>query len=220
MGSFILPIISGLAGLFGGQPKQQTSTTNSSSNSTGNFNSLNAPQLNSNQNDLMNSFTNDAINRDNKPIDLSGFTAGGLQTINDGADLKSKIISNSLASKGLSFSPAAAFSQVQPQSDRIDQSTQFLNTVPLIQKQLQDQNFQNLLSAFKTIPTATETNGASASNTTGSQTTTGTSPNNSIAGALGGLGAGLAGPSGGYDAKGQPVGGNNMTAILKALGIG
>lgn len=186
--------ISGLAGLFGGQPKTKTTTSDTTQNSSGSFNQSGStnPILNTNANDLMNYFTNDAVNRYNKgPVDLSGYTAGGLQQINEAGDLKQKILQNMLASKGQQFSPASVYPQQQQQSDRINQSTQFMETIPLLQKQFQDQNFQNLLSSFGAIPKGSATDASGTSTQTGTSSTKGTStdPGNSTGGLFSGIGS-------------------------------
>lgn len=210
--AWTLPVtmgISALAGLLGGgKPKVTTTTSDTSSSSSGQFDQSSTPILSQAQNDLIDYFTNAAKNKFNAGApDLSGYTAGGLQNINDAGDLKSKIMANTLASRGLSFSPAAAFSQVQPQSDRLAQSSSFLNTIPLVKKQLEDQNFQNLLDSFKLLPTGTSASGTSSQSGTSSTKGTTTQPGNALGGLFSGLGAGLFAGLGFGNDKGDQSGG-------------
>jgi len=126
---------------------------------------------------------NESINqyRDG-PGDLSGYTAGGLQEINKGADLKSKTASNILASRGLSFSPSSVQNLINPEADRLQQSSSFLSQIPLLKRQFQQQNLQQMMQAFGIMPKATTT--------TSTQTQTG-NPANPVAGTLSGAGQGL-----------------------------
>jgi hypothetical protein len=85
-----------------------------------------------------------------------------------------------------------------------------------LQNALQTQAQQNAEAAFKTPGVATTESGSSGGTTLtqgqnqGTSTTTGSV--DPLAGLLGGLGAGLAGPSGN--------GTNNLAAILAKLGLG
>lgn len=216
MASFILPIISGLAGLFGGKPKTQEQTNTSTTNGTtsGAFNSTNTPLLSDNQTNLSNSFVNGLINRyRNEPVDLSGYTAGGLRDINTGSDLKQKVMANTLASRGLSYSPYAAAASQAPESDRVSQQTQFLDQIPLLKRSLQSQDFDQMIKGFSALPTSTNTQGTQSGTTQSTTDQHGTqiSPNNMIGGALSGFGSGLAAPTG------QQGGGSNLDNILKHL---
>ncbi len=178
MAGFALPLvgagISALTGLFGNK-KPQTSTTNSTTTNT--------PLLDPQQEFLKNLIGNEAVNNfRNGPGDLSGYEAGGLQQINQGADLKSKTAANILASRGLSFSPSSVQNLINPEADRLQQSSQFLSQIPLLKRQFQQQNLQQLMQSFGIMPTATT------STTKG--TVTG-NPANPIAGTLSGAGQGI-----------------------------
>jgi hypothetical protein len=125
--------------------------------------------------------------------DLSAYTANGLQDINKASDIRSKTAANILASRGLSFSPSGAQDLINPESDRLAQSTQFLSQIPLLKRQFQQQNIQGLMDAFKIQPFGQQQDGQTqqTSNTQGTSTQTGTQQGNPVAGTLSGAGQGL-----------------------------
>lgn len=178
MAAFAAPLIgmgiSALTGLFGNK-KPQSTTTDSTSTST--------PNLDPQQMFLKNMIGNEAVNNyRNGPGDLNAYTAGGLQDINKGADFKSKAASNILASRGLSFSPSGVQNVINPEADRLQQSSSFLSQIPLLKRQFQQQNLQQMMGAFGIMPTATTS--------TSHSTSTGP-PANPVAGTLSGAGQGL-----------------------------
>jgi hypothetical protein len=219
---FILSGLSALSGFFSGKPKQTTSTTdqsgNTSSNSyqTGGSTSTTTPNLSPEQLQLLQSLIGRQTQLANQDQDLSGYKAGGMQQINQGADAQSKIVQNILASRGLSYSPTAATSLAGVQSNRIQQQNQFANGIPLLQRQLKTEDIGKLLDIFKSIPYGSTTTGSntessnSSGYTSGSSKTVGTSPDQSLAGLFSGLGQGVASTYG-YNSQ--------MAALAKALGV-
>ncbi len=188
MAAFIAPIISGLAGLFGGFKKPSTQTNTSTTEG------VSSPELSANQNLLSDTFTQALLKRFNTDTDLSRYSAGGLQEINRAGDARSKIINNLIASRGLSFSPAATTAQIGNENERLRGSTDFLNTIPLLARQLKGQDISELIRGFSALPTASRTS------STTKQSGTSLVPGNPIAGALGGFGAGLFAPyNGNFD---------------------
>lgn len=215
MASFILPIISGLAGLFGGQSTKQSTTNSTNTQSqNGQNSSSTTPNLSPLQQQLSNMFGGQAQNLANSDTDLSGYTNSGLKGINTSSNMASKTIANNLASRGLSFSPAAATQQTANENNRLNQSQQFLSQIPLLQRQIQQQNIQGLEGAFSALPTGVSSTGTSSATGTssGNSTTVGSTPGGALPGALAGFGAGLAAPSA------IPGQGSNLNAILKTLG--
>lgn len=254
MAAFIAPLIGGLAGLFGGgqQQKQQTSGTITNQNQgtqtqqgtqQGTSTSSGTTQTQGNQavthklspfqQQLAGIFSQGAANQYKKGTDLSGYTQGGLQNINTGSDLASKVIANNFASRGLSYSPAAANAQTQNDLSRISQGNQFLSQVPLVQHQLQNQDLSQVMQAFGMLPTDTNTattgsgstqNNASQSQTsdiTGSSTQSGTQTQqgtnlvsgNQLGGLFSGIGQGLFAPV-------NNQGDTALSSILKLFGGG
>lgn len=219
MASLIPAAIGGLAGLFGGGNQQKTQTngtitTNGTSSGTSTLNNNQTTtgtnqvthQLSPFQQQLAKLFTQGTADQYNKASDLSGYTQSGLQQINRGSDLANQAIQNTLAARGLSWSPAAANATVQQQQNRVGQQEQFLQQIPLLQRQLQQQALSQVMQGFSALPTDTST--TATGSTTGSQTgtteqTTNSTQNqqgtnlvsgNPAAGAISGFGAGLLGP--------------------------
>lgn len=172
--------ISALAGLFGGRPKVTKTTSDQTSTTT--------PNLTPFQMNLMNLFGAGLSDQARADSDLSGYTASGLRQINSQGDAASLTARNMLASRGLSYSPYAGFVNMQQDLNRRNQSADFLNQIPLLQRQLRNEDFTNLMKAFSIIPTGQTSTGHSEQTQTGS--------GNMLAGGLAGLGAGLAGPFG------------------------
>lgn len=209
MSSLALPLlttgISTLAGLFGAKPAPITTKTSSTNTST--------PNIGSNQQDLIDQFTQ-GINKQMQGTDLTGYTGQGLQQINQTAGVGDKMSQNILAARGLSNSPYAAALTNQNNNNRLNQSSQFLNQIPLLQQQLRQQAIQSAISGSQAIPFGSTQTGSSTSVQSGG----GGSP---AAGALSGAGFALNAPMGGGVNAGQQIatnlsnifggGGNNAT---------
>lgn len=218
MAGFVLPILSGLAGLFGGKSQQQqqtNQTTNQSQNQNYSGTQTNTPNLNPFQQQLAQMFTGAAMDQYKKSTNLAPYTSQGLQTIAGQGAANAKTIANNLASRGLSYSPAAATPLTQNLVNTGNQMSTFSAGVPLLERQLQDSALQNLFKAFTVQPygTTSDTSGSSSGQSSSHTEGTGTvsTPGAGLAGLIGGLGAGLAAPSGG---------GSNLSDILKLFGIG
>jgi hypothetical protein len=198
MASLALPFlttgISALAGLFGAKPKPVT--TNSSSNST----STSTPNIGANQQSLEDQFTRGITQQLNSANDMSGYTGQGLQQINQTAGVADKMSKNILAARGLSNSPYAATLENQNNNNRLNQSSQFLNQIPLLQQQLRQQAIQQAISGSVAIPYGSTVTGSSSGTST--QSGGGGSP---VAGALSGAGAALNAPMGGGVSAGQQI---------------
>ena len=214
MAAFIAPVISGLAGLFGGGQQQKTKTSGTINNSqTGTFNqqgqsnniTQNTHNLTPMQQALAQQFTSGAQRLAGSAADMRGYTAGGLQDINRGNDVLKQSLGNTLASKGLSFSPAAANAETSNEINRVSQGNQFLQQVPLLQRQLQDQANQGLERAFSALPVDTTSTSQGTTNQSGNTTQQGTQTQqgtnivsgNPMGGLFSGIGSGLMGPSSG-----------------------
>jgi hypothetical protein len=197
MASFLLPLASGLAGLFGGgtQQKQATSQTSSGTQTTnGSTSSSTTPQLSALQTQLSNQFGQGLINQYNQGTNLQPYEAQGLQNIQAGNQAALKATNNQIAARGLSFSPAAATAETAQNINAGNQTSQFLNSIPLLQRQLQQQNLQQLIGGFSALPTAVSSQGTSNQTQTSNTSTQGNGAisGNPTAGLFSGLGAGLA----------------------------
>lgn len=196
MAGMILPIVSGLAGLFGGlKGQQQYTNTNQQQNQSGEQfgNSRTTPELNPFQQQLAALFTGGARQMWDQDTNLSPYTSQGLQAIAGQGDANRRLISNILAQRGLSYSPAAATPLTMNALNTGNQQSQFLSQIPLLQRQLQQQSLQGLMQAFQVQPFGQSSD--SYGTTRGSSNMTGFSnsnvPGNPIAGALSGFGAAL-----------------------------
>lgn len=229
MAAFIAPLISGIAGLFGGGKQQQTKTSGTiTNNQSGNFNqsgstngqTVNATQLSPLQEALMRQFTSGAQDLYKQSTNLQPYANQQLQQINSGSRIADQVLHNNLAARGLSYSPVAATAENQNQLSRISQGNTFLQGLPLLQRQLQTQALGSLENAFSLTPktTTSSTSGSTSSQGTtsqqGTQTQQGTNlvSGNPLAGAASGFGAGLFAPNG--------SGGTNLQSILQSLGLG
>ncbi len=195
MASLAIPLItsgiSALAGLFGNKSKpiQQTNTSTTQQN----FSPL--------QQSLMDMFSKGAIDRYQQGTDLGGYTAGGLRQINQTADLRKLATQNILGARGQSFSPSAGVADIQGENSRLSDSSNFLNSIPLLQHQMQGADLDQLIRAFSSIPGSSTT----------TQKGTGLVGGNPLAGTLSGLGAGLNAPYTNND-------GSIVTNIAKLFG--
>ncbi len=224
MAAFVAPIISGLAGLFGGGQQQKTQTQSTQNQNTTqsqqgqNYQSGSvSPDLSPLQQLLAQMFTKGAGDLYNQSTNLQPYTTQGLQQIQGQGGANQQTIANILAARGLSASPAAATALTQNTLNSGNQANQFLQSIPLLQRQLQTQGLSGLLSAFGALPTGTTSTGSNiSSNNAQSQgfsqgNSIGTVSGNPMGGLFGGLGAGLFAPS---------SGGSNLSSILNMFGLG
>jgi len=202
MAALALPLlttgISALAGLFGSKPKPVTTNSSSTSTST--------PNIGGGQQGIIDDFTQ-GIHKQMQGTDLTGYTGQGLQQINQSAGVGDKMSDNILAARGLSNSPYAAFMKNQNNNNRLNQSSQFLNQIPLLQQQLRQQAIQTAISGSQAIPFGSTQSGSSTSTQSGG----GGSP---VAGALSGLGAGLNAPINGMGGTTSDLIGDKLSGIF------
>lgn len=217
-------LLGGLGGLFGGGKQQTVNTSNNTStnmsgtgtsNSQGSFantgnttgTSSTNPNLSPLQQALMKSFTSGASDLYNQSTNLKPYTDSSLENIAGSAQGTDTAIQNQLAARGQQFSPSAGTAQTQNTLNTANQNTQLLNSVPLLQRQLQQQALQQLMGAFQVLPTGTTTTSSGQTNQSGTQNQSGqTTANqqgtsssqgtqgtygNPTAGLIGGLGSGL-----------------------------
>jgi hypothetical protein len=222
MASFVLPIISGLAGLFGGSSTKQTTQQAQSQTNTSNSGTTSGsttPNLSPLQQQLSQMFGSEAqsiFNPNATAATLQGYETGGLQQIGQAGQAQNQVLNNILASRGLGSSPVAATANTMNEQNQINQSQQLLSSLPLLARQMAQQNIQGLTSAFSALPTGVSTTGTSTNtgqtNFTGSGTQTTSTPGGWLSGLLGGLGAGLAAPG--------SNGNSNLNNIITSLGGG
>lgn len=208
------PLMSGLAGLFGGGTQQTTNTSGTSTqNQQYNNSGSTTPNLNPLQQQLAKMFSQGTMQNYMNGTNLSPYTTQGMQQIGQQGAMNQQTISNSLAARGLSYSPAAGNMLGANLMNTGNQQNQFLQGIPLLQHQLQQGNLQQMMTAFGTQPYGVNTTGQGTS--TGQTAYNGTQQvqGNPLGGLFGGLGAGLMAPQG---AGGQ----SSLSSLLAALGLG
>lgn len=203
--------LSALGGLFGGRSQKQEAFNESSFNQTGTSTNTSTPNLSPEQKQLQDVFVRALIDRYNTGTDLSGYAAGGLRSINQSSDAANKLVGNILAARGLTYSPYAASVLGQGEVNRVGQQASFLNTLPLLSRQLQGEDIAGLVSGFSAIPTGYTTTGTTTQSGANKQKGTQLIPGNMLGGFFSGLGQGLAAP------VGQS---STLASILRSLGIG
>ena len=191
----LLPLLTGGAGFFGasGPNTQTNSTTSSSGSASGNSSSSTTPNLSPEQQQIANSFGNGAVNQYNRGTDLTPYKTSTMEGIAEQGQNNAAQIANSLASRGLSYSPAAGTALTQNTLNTGNQQNQFLSSLPLLQHQLDQGNLQQLIQSFSALPTATSTSGSFNQNQNQNSTTNQTSKTTSspLGGLLSGVGSGL-----------------------------
>jgi hypothetical protein len=196
MPAFLFPaVLSGISALSGflnnrkqKTQQEQTSTTNS----TDSFNQTTNPVLSPEALNALSVLMPQLINRANSSTDLSGYTASGLQNINAQNEMARAKLTQSLVSRGLNNSPAGAALAARSDDAGAYNTSNFLNSIPLLQRQMQGEDLKSLLAAFSAIPTGSSTSGTSTRTGTTTSTGSATTPGNMLGGAIEGLGQGIA----------------------------
>ncbi len=227
MAAFVAPIISGLAGLFGGGQQQKTQTQSTQNqNSTQSQQGQNytsgstTPDLSPFQQQLAQLFTQGASDLYGSSTNLQPYTTQGLQQIQGQGGANQQTISNILAARGLSASPASGTALTQNTLNTGNQANSFLQSIPLLQRQLQTQGLSGLISAFGALPTGVTSTGSNISSNnaqaqgTAQGNSTQTISGNPLGGLFGGVGAGLLAPGGSGTGSG-----NALSGIMKMFGL-
>ncbi len=206
-----------MGGIFGGStPAQQTQNFNSSGTTTGsqygsqNFSS--APTLDSQQLGLRNNLIQAAMQQLTGALpDTNRIQSQMLQNTNTGYDAAQQALRQTLASRGLTYSPMAGSAESGLNTQRIGAGIGVMNQMPLLREQLLQQRLNNALNIFRSQPFGQSGTSTSVGNTTGttSQSGSSTGTQQNSGGLFGGLGAGLVGaaPSLGDFFKGMFPGG-------------
>ncbi len=201
--------ISALSGLFGGKKQNEINTTQNTSQKFNTTNtSTNTPNLNPFQQQLSQLFTQGAIDQYKQGTNLAPYTSQGLQQIAGQGAANNKIISNILAQRGLSYSPAAATGLTQNAINTGGQMTSFLSGIPLLRRELERGNLDQLMKAFAVQPIGSTTSGTSSGESSGTSTGVNTQSGNPTAGFFGGLGAGMFAPNSGS---------SNLSSIIDSI---
>lgn len=174
-----------------------TTNSNSTSNNSGSQSSsgITTPILDGETLDFRNQLMNRYM-QSLAPSDWSGFRLGGIQNINNNANIADQATQNILQSRGLNFSPVAGTQLSQNQNNRLNQIGQFENDLPLKAMAFDQQRLNDAGGFFSRIPTGTaniseanleaHSNAESQSKTEGTSTTKNSS-GGGWKGALGGI---------------------------------
>ena len=133
----ILSALSGIGGFLGNQPQKSSATNQSSSASSSN--STTTPDydpLNLSLRDTLLDKYRQSLDQD---PDLSGYKAQGIAQIQSADDARTNAIKNSLASRGLSYSPIAAIAPSLSHGQEVGDISSFINSVPLLADSLRQQ---------------------------------------------------------------------------------
>jgi hypothetical protein len=202
MASLALPVIGGLAGLFG---KPTTTTTNTSGNSTETdqmsgstssdiqtllntlssimslSNIINQGQTTSSSTPTFTGAGQDFMDKlltqygaINKPVDMQGYQAGQTASINQNADLQRQSVANDMASRGLSTSPAAGTANANIDANRVAQINSMNAGIPILQNQLQLQNAAQSANILNALPRGMTNTGTTMGTQSGTSSQQGT----------------------------------------------
>lgn len=193
-----------LGGLFGGSGAASgafggTSTTNSNQSGSGTNNQQysqsgsSTPTYDASTDFLRKTLNNTVLQNLQNSTDLSGYQSSGIEGINQNADAQKIGLNQSLAGRGLTYSPVAATSGAQVDANRGNQINSFNNTIPLIQQQLYEQKLADAQNQFKANPFGTSQTGQGSSAGQQTQQSSGTSTTKTTpaGGILGGILGGL-----------------------------
>lgn len=211
MASFLLPLISGIAGGLLNKPKTTTqsgnSTTNSTSDQNTNFNQSQDSSTNPVYDPLQLQMRNFLIGQYQNRLRPEGinntvnsYIGQGVNNINQSAGTNQAALANILASRGLSYSGAAGTALAGGESKRIGDVIGLRNQESLLRDQLTSQRLTDFSGYLSSLPVGSHTSGTSSG--TGYSQTLGSShtdsqgqnydPGNPLGGAISGAGSTLA----------------------------
>jgi len=156
------PAISGIGGLLSNTQGARTGTTNSTFNNTYSNTPTETPEFAG-----FGGMLKDIISkRLSQPVPMEGYAATGLGNINRNSDLVQQSIKNKLTASGLAGSPIAGNAMLQGELSRGGQATDFMNQLPLVQRQLQNQDFSQALGLYGARPLGSTTTASGTSSGT------------------------------------------------------
>jgi hypothetical protein len=179
-------IIGGISSVAGAALSKSPSSSNSTSNKQ---NSTSTPVEDPAWKGLRDQLINMSMQRLGSSTDMSGYTNSGIENINTASDAATIARNNTLAARGLSSSPIAGNADILSQNDRAGNIAEFQNTIPLLQRDMYNQDWNQALGLFNNRPKGLTSTGSS------SGTNTQTADQSILPGLFGGLGEMI---SGGY----------------------
>ena len=196
MPAFLAPLaisgISALAGLLGNRKKTATQESTTNSSSTQNVDLYNNPILSDEAASGYGVGINNLINQVNKGTDFRGYAASGVRNINRQSEIKNKLLQRTLAQRGLSYSPAGAAIEARAADETAGQTFDFLNSIPMLQRQMQGEDINSLIRAAASMPVGSRQTGTTTQTGTSTTKGTATQPGDMLGGLFSGLGQGIA----------------------------
>ena len=181
---FLLMGAQALSGALANKSKTSTTTQKTEQNQT--MSGSTAPKYDEGQLDVRNFLLRELMGGvESTPDFAKNYTAQGIGQINQNADRTQEQIRQAMLSRGLGRTSAGFAPEVAGENARFGQLSQFQNSVPLKIDEMQRARMRDLSQFFSSLPVGTSQNQTSTS--TGNSTGTSTTPNNSLAGGLGGL---------------------------------
>jgi len=196
MPAFLAPLaisgISALAGLLGNRKKTATQESTTSGTSTQNVDLYNNPILSDEASSGYGAAINALLNRLNTGSDVSGYRASGLRELNRSGEMQKKLLSRTLAQRGLSYSPAGAAISSRMDDTQQGRILDFENSIPLLQRQLQQEDIMSLIQGASAMPVGNRQTGTTTVTNNSRTTGTATQPGDMLGGLFSGLGQGIA----------------------------
>jgi len=181
---FLLMGAQALSGALANKSKTSTTTQKTEQNQT--QSGTNKPLYDEGQLDVRNFLLRELMGGvESTPDFAKNYTAQGIGQINQNADRTQNQIRQAMLSRGLGRTSAGIAPEIAGENARFGQLSQFQNSVPLKIDEMQRARMRDLSQFFAALPVGTSQNQTSTS--TGNSTGTSTTPNNSLAGGLGGL---------------------------------
>jgi hypothetical protein len=185
--AWIAPLIAAgsslLGGLLGNSKSARTGTSSSSGTSSSTITPVGDPRYT----ELGDTMIQQVLTQLQQGSQLpAGYESLGINNINDVYRLTQQKNENDLTRRGLSTSPVSGVVSSNTNMGRAGQISDFENALPLIERQMQQENLNSALNVYNTQRYGQTQTGTS------SQTGTTTNPGSAAAGGLGSLGTMLA----------------------------
>lgn len=186
------------------QEQLQEQTRRETSRGTTTFDTIDTttPNRTPQQQNLESALLQNYMRRLNAPEDLAeSITTGNIQNINRASEIQKRLAGQSLAARGLSFSPAGSVLEQNVESDRMSKVLQAMNAKRMLLESLTGQRLSEASGFLSSLPVGqTATRGGTISQdmisdmlSKGTSTGTATDPGNKLGGGIANLAGILAG---------------------------
>jgi len=129
--------VSALGGLFGGSKSSRTQSS--------------TPTIDPKYQGLVDALYGKFSSNLDSTVPLEGYEGTGISNINSVYDIAKTTRQNSLTRRGLSTSPVAANMDAVAENSRAGDISTFQNSLPLLQRELQQQDYTNALNLIKSL---------------------------------------------------------------------